>query len=178
MPARSPAAGDLLFSVDISVLHLVHITCNYCYCAINMLKTSLPPPALVTVGGTSHRFQIFSEAHDCTESHEPCLNIGIQRPSCVFKWISQWSSKVSMKHLTSTDVFSLAGLLMAALCFSDPSQGTQKHDLVTFCFCPVPAISKPPISIVVNMLSSNNYHWPGMGYSKAQNTLQSSFEAG
>lgn len=63
-----------------------------------------------------------------------------------------------MKHLTSRDVFSLAGLLMAAVCFTDSSQGAQKHDLVTFFFFPVSAASKPAISIVVNILSSNNYH--------------------
>lgn len=100
-----------------------------------MLKTSLlPSAALMTVGRTSHRFQIHSEAHDCTESHEPWLYTGIWRPGFVSEWVSQWCSKVSMKHLTSRDVFSSAGLLMAAVCFTDSSRGAQKHDLVRFFF--------------------------------------------
>lgn len=100
------------------------------------MGTSLPPPALVTADRTSHRFQLFSEAHDCTESHEPCLYTGIQRPGCAPIWVSQWCSKVPMKHLTSRDVFSLAGLLMAAVCFTDSSQGAQEHSVVTFSLFP------------------------------------------
>lgn len=138
------------------------------------VENKAPRSSIVTVGGTSHRFQIFSEAHDHTQSHQSCLYTGIRRPYCVPEWVSQWCSKTSMKHLTSRDIFSLVGLLMAAVCFTDSSQGAQKHSLVIFFYPPLPAASKTAVSIVVTVLSSNNYHWPG----KAQNTLQSSFEAG